>query len=180
MFGWKWRIQLDGVTEPVPHDLVRRIRSWRIQSLKQVFKFLYWTISKIFSEIYLPVKKHKSLIGSIGSTPTHEYKKWTIFRQEHRILWWDSYAWHDSVVRFYIIRVTWRDDLRDSYSERLVGSLKLLVSFSKEPYKTDYILQKTPTVSKAFWKGYLVLLYVWHDSFTWLYHINYIVRDSYT
>jgi len=29
---------------------------------------------------------------------------------------------------------------------RLVSSLKLQVSFAKEPYKKDYILQKRPTV----------------------------------
>jgi len=29
---------------------------------------------------------------------------------------------------------------------RLVGSLKLLVSVAKEPYKTDYILQKRPMI----------------------------------
>jgi len=31
-------------------------------------------------------------------------------------------------------------------SLRLVGSLKSYVSFAKEPYKTDYILQKKPTI----------------------------------
>ena len=30
---------------------------------------------------------------------------------------------------------------------RLVGSLKLQVSFAKEPYKRDYILQKRPIIS---------------------------------
>ena len=29
---------------------------------------------------------------------------------------------------------------------RLVGSLKLHVSFAKEPYKRDYILQKRPVI----------------------------------
>ena len=29
---------------------------------------------------------------------------------------------------------------------RLVGSLKLQVSFAKEPYKRDYLLQKTPII----------------------------------
>jgi len=32
---------------------------------------------------------------------------------------------------------------------RLVGSLKLQVSFAKEPYKTDYILQKRPIISRS-------------------------------
>jgi len=30
----------------VPHNLVRRIRFWRIKCLEQDFKYLYWTISK--------------------------------------------------------------------------------------------------------------------------------------
>ena len=29
--GWKWKYQLDWVIKPVPHDLVRRIRFWRIK-----------------------------------------------------------------------------------------------------------------------------------------------------
>jgi len=32
---------------------------------------------------------------------------------------------------------------------RLVGSLKLQVSFAKEPYKRDYTLQKRPTISRS-------------------------------
>ena len=32
---------------------------------------------------------------------------------------------------------------------RLVGSLKLYVSFAKEPYKRDYILQKRPTILRS-------------------------------
>ena len=32
---------------------------------------------------------------------------------------------------------------------RLVGSLKSQVSFAKEPYKTDYILQKRPTIRRS-------------------------------
>jgi len=32
---------------------------------------------------------------------------------------------------------------------RLVGSLKLQVSFAKEPYKTDYILQKGPIILRS-------------------------------
>jgi len=32
---------------------------------------------------------------------------------------------------------------------RLVGSLKLQVSFAKEPYKRDYILQKRPVILKS-------------------------------
>jgi len=32
---------------------------------------------------------------------------------------------------------------------RLVGSLKLQVSFEKEPYERDDILQKRPTISRS-------------------------------
>ena len=32
---------------------------------------------------------------------------------------------------------------------RLVGSLKLLVSFAKEPYNNDYILQKRPIILRS-------------------------------
>ena len=39
--------QLDWVIKPVPHDLMRRIRFWRIKSPEQDFEYLYWTISKI-------------------------------------------------------------------------------------------------------------------------------------
>ena len=44
---WKWKTQLDRVIKPEPHDLVRRIRFWRIKSLEYDFKYLYWTIRKI-------------------------------------------------------------------------------------------------------------------------------------
>ena len=44
---WKLKTQLEWVIEPVPHDLVRRIRFWRIKSPEQDLKYLYWTISKI-------------------------------------------------------------------------------------------------------------------------------------
>jgi len=47
MVGWKWKIQLDWVINPVPHSLVRRIRFWRIRSPEQDFEYLYWTISQI-------------------------------------------------------------------------------------------------------------------------------------
>jgi len=44
---WKWKTQLGWVIKPVPHDLVRRIRFWRIKSPEQDFKYLYWTISQV-------------------------------------------------------------------------------------------------------------------------------------
>ena len=44
---WKWKNQLDWVINPVPHDLVRRIRFCRIKSPEHDFKYLYWTITEI-------------------------------------------------------------------------------------------------------------------------------------
>ena len=46
MVGWKWETQLDWVTKPVPHDLVRRIWFLRIKSPEHDFKYLYWMISQ--------------------------------------------------------------------------------------------------------------------------------------
>jgi len=43
----KSEYQLCWVIKPVPHNLVWRIRFWRIKSFEQDFKYLYWTISKI-------------------------------------------------------------------------------------------------------------------------------------
>ena len=45
MVRWKWETQLDWVIKPVPHDLVRRIRFWRIKCPQQDLK--YSTIRKI-------------------------------------------------------------------------------------------------------------------------------------
>jgi len=44
----KWKNQLYWVIKPVPHDLVRRFRFWRIKSPEQDFKCLYWRIRKTF------------------------------------------------------------------------------------------------------------------------------------
>jgi len=43
---WKWKTQPDWVIKPVTHDLVRRIRFWRIKSPEHDFEYLYRTISK--------------------------------------------------------------------------------------------------------------------------------------
>ena len=45
--SWKWKTQPDWVIKPVTHDLVWRIRFWRIKSPEHDCKYLYWTISKI-------------------------------------------------------------------------------------------------------------------------------------
>jgi len=45
----KWKTQPDSVIEPITHDLVRRIRFWRIKSPEHDFKYLHWTISKTLS-----------------------------------------------------------------------------------------------------------------------------------
>jgi len=39
--------QLGWVIKPILHNLVSRIRFWRIKCFEQDFKYLYWTISKI-------------------------------------------------------------------------------------------------------------------------------------
>jgi len=39
--------------------------------------------------------------------------------------------------------------IEEQYHVRLVGSLKLQVSFAKEPYTRDYILQKRPIVLRS-------------------------------
>ena len=58
---WKWKV--DRVIKPVSHDLVRRIRFWRIKSPEHNFRYLYWTISKNFPNFYLPVREHTRLGG---------------------------------------------------------------------------------------------------------------------
>jgi len=50
----------------VPHDIVRRIIFWGIKSPEQDFQYLYSTISKKLSVIYLPVREYNSLVGSGG------------------------------------------------------------------------------------------------------------------
>jgi len=47
LVGCKWRSQLSSVIKPVPHDLVRRIRSWRIKSPEQDVKYLHCLIINI-------------------------------------------------------------------------------------------------------------------------------------
>jgi len=57
-----------------------------------------------------------------------------------------SYVCHDS-----LICVTWLIHMRHDYGVALhvVGSLKLQVSFAKEPYERDDILQKRPIISRS-------------------------------
>ena len=43
----KSETQLGWIIKPVQHNLVWRIRSWRIKLLEKDFKYLYWTISKM-------------------------------------------------------------------------------------------------------------------------------------
>jgi len=63
LVGWKRKSQLRWVIKPVPHNIVQRIRFWKIKSSEHDLKYLYWTFRKLFSEIYLPVSENKSLIG---------------------------------------------------------------------------------------------------------------------
>ena len=56
---------------------------------------------------------------------------------------------------------------------RLVGSLKLQVSFAKEPYKRDYILQKSPIILRSLLTvatPYIYLYYIFLCCF-FLYYI---------
>jgi len=65
---WKWKTQLDWVMKPVPHDLVRRIRFWRIESQEQDFKDLYWMISKmLFWNLFS--SKGTYMIDLVGRSP---------------------------------------------------------------------------------------------------------------
>jgi len=48
---------------------------------------------------------------------------------------------------------------------RLVGSLKLQVSFAKEPYKRDYILQKRPIILRSLL--IVATLYIFLSVGTW-------------
>ena len=44
---WKWISQPGWVINPVPYNLVWRIRSWSIWFSAKQFVYLYWTISKL-------------------------------------------------------------------------------------------------------------------------------------
>jgi len=58
-----------------------------------------------------------------------------------------SYVWHDSLVCMTWLNLILLHDVAGTGWLRLVGSLKLSVSFAKEPCKRDYILQKRPIIS---------------------------------
>jgi len=98
----------------------------------------------------------------------------------------ESYVWHD-----LFICVTWLihtcditqlcvwHDVFHTYSDmgwlQLVGSIKLYVSFAKEPYKRDAMLQKRPIILSILLTvaNDMAHSYVWHHLFirvTWLIH----------
>ena len=60
----KRNTQLDWLIKPVLHDLVRRIRFWRIKSPDRILNICTERQVKFFSEIYLPGREHTWLIGS--------------------------------------------------------------------------------------------------------------------
>jgi len=65
---------------------------------------------------------------------------------------------------------------------RLVGSLKSWVSFAKEPYKRDYILQKRPII----WRSLLSIanpyVYVYVSSYSsgWMSHVTHMNESCHT
>ena len=52
---------------------------------------------------------------------------------------------------------------------RLVGSLKLYVSFAKEPYKRDYILQKRPIFLRSLLVVGTPYYNMWHITYKYIY-----------
>jgi len=71
-----------------------------------------------------------------------------------------SHVWHDLLVH-----VTWLISICDMTMGwlRLVRSIKSWVSFAKEPYKKDCILQKRPIFLRSLLT--VATLYLWHESF---------------
>ena len=92
------------VIKPVPHNLVRRIRFWRIRSSEQDFKYLYWTISKI---LFWNVSTCKGTymidwVGRIGALACgFQTKKKKIARQVNRdsIGWFYCY-WCSTLIKY--------------------------------------------------------------------------------
>jgi len=124
----------------------------------------------------------------------------------HSYVWHDSwtrahsYVWHDAFIRgpwlIHMCDMTHAHVFNDSSTcvtrripmgwLRSVGSLKLQVSFAKEPYKRDDILQKRPVILRSL----LIVAtpYVENDTFvcvTWRIHTwdmthSYVWRDACT
>ena len=106
-------------------------RLTRLRVQKLILYFTYW-IAGVYQDY--PQRSLKLQV-SFAKEP---YKRGYIL-QKRPIIWCVS----GGVYRDYpqpqlrIMNMGWL---------RLVGSLKLQVSFAKEPYKTGYILQKRPTI----------------------------------
>jgi len=102
-----------------------------------------------------------------------------------------SYVWHEPFLPvtclIHICDITYwclRHEslmcvtrISDIWWLRLVGSLKLQVSFAKEPYKKDATLQKRPIILRSL----LIVAtpYVWHDPLKCVAHFVYFIRLNY-
>jgi len=95
--------------------------------------------------------------GCIGTHGSFICVTWHIHMCDMTLphVWQDSFVcvtWHILCVT-WIVRMGWL---------RLVGSLKLQVSFAKEPCKRDYILQKRPIILRSLL--IVATSYAWRDS----------------
>ena len=95
---------------------------------------------------------------------------------------WNNCHMYDKTCLIHVCEMTWRVWL-DSFMcmtrlihmgwLQLVGSIKLQVSFAKEPYKRDDILQERHIILSILLS--VATPYVFHDSFicvTWLFHMR--------
>jgi len=91
---------------------------------------------------------------------THSHETWLIHTQQPavtatwHVITRDTTHGHTHMCTMTHSHVTWLIHTRQPAVTamgwlRLVGSLKLQVSFAKEPYKRDYILQKRPIVLRS-------------------------------
>jgi len=100
-----------------------------------------------------------SLVRTLTNCKDHTRVK-SIHKQIHTHTHKHIYSYHARTIRrwqytclaihlSFRTRVTLIRRPLDMGWLRLVGSLKLYASFAQEPYKRDYILQKTPIISRS-------------------------------
>jgi len=138
-----------------------------IYTYKYIYIYIYiyiYTYTYIYMYIYVCHARHNSHV-TIWVTRLCHMGDMTY-----------PYEWHDSFTRvtilFHMCNMTRVPILSHMWWLRLVGSLNLCVSFAKEPYKRDKILQKRPIILSIL----LIVAtpYVWHYSLlcvTWLFYI---------